>query len=617
MGAARTSGTAHVLVKTTDNGTTWSLQSGPTVSISNSYGEPSLLVFNANRIGFTMCPSGTGTAVATYSESQDQGVTWSTEETSASQYVSASKTWAGQGYCGGSLFGSTGAGRINTIISTSAVAPACGGFGCSSLSWASEPSVVPSATVSWTGTLQGFDVDDNGDTVIVRSNSGEIRTYAGPTLSLLASDVAAGGLCNTVDKVMSAGTVVGYVICSGGNDPTFLQVRTPGLALPNPTDLNGACSSQPDTSSCANINLAGFSEAGGDCAKQYGRIDAYPITFATSNGANQNRQVAWAWSSLDPVGPCSASAGQIGVNAFKHFGTADTRNSYSQSFAGTQAEQICTGMDGTQFYIGAAGTDANTKTFPFTFSTTGSDSELIGAFGSPATMPALYGQANSIDCGGNLVIVRNNGNLAVLNRATGAVVSSKTVTGTETRAATISPIPINGIRYAAWMDAAKIRVGYASNLTVLCTLTPPTGSHVEMQFVSNGPSLFEVTNTNGARYQLGGACGTIPNVGTNATAPPPAASGTLFGDSVSGLGVAIGSTFGAQLVLAVLTILILAAAGFFMIGQSPWGGGVGAGAGVLLSWGFGFLTTGAIFASIVLGAVVWYFARGTTSQGGM
>lgn len=475
------------------------------------------------------------------------------------------------------------------------------------------------ATASVTGTLQGFDVDDNGDTVIVRSNNGEIRTYSGTTLGT-AIDSDTSDVCNSIDRVMSIGTLVGYVICDGTGDPTHLRIRTAGLDVPTDDDFNGC---EDGSFTCSDeIELDGFTEAGGDCLAQLGKVDAFPVSYESSRpfGTLDRRRVAWAFSDIGTVGSiCTESGGKIGVDMYTNAeNDADIRRTEEQVFAGTPAEEICTGIDpdDDQFYIGAAGTDANTKVYPFTFSeddfpTFGT---LDGSFGSATTFSSTFGQADSVDCGGSLVITRNDNVVGVLTRTTGTVAAQKTITtDSNKRAATISQELDSG-QYAAYLDDGVVYVTYANNLTTICTLTPPTGTWREMEFASNGPSIFIATTTTIARYQIGGNCGAIPDTGTGGTAPPPAAPGGLFGGSGATVGAAFGTgAFGGNLFLGAVLMGIVAYGvgtgygntesgrmGNRALRVNPWAAAVGAAVGFLMAWGFGFFSTAVVFSLVAL-----------------
>lgn len=619
---------APTLYRTTNGGLYWTAQT-PFTPSGGANGLQAVLIhpFDGNNWTSIACwsansPGGTGHIDAQYYSSTDAGATWSgattaytTSRSSSTGFLQNSWHICSMGFTTTKVWfaGLDGDARVD--------------FGVSPITFGASTPLAATATATWTGTLQGFDVDNNGDTVIVRSNGGEIRTYSGLTLgSPLAADTAAGGLCNGIDRVMSAGTLVGYVICTGGTDPTFLQIRTPTLGVPTASDISGACRSESDTTPCVNIDLAGFSEAGGDCALQIGRVDSFPITFKTNDPTIglDRRQVAWAWSAIDPGGPCSASAGRVGVNMFTRAdaipNAAYNRASKDITFAGTMAEQICTGLDGSQFYVGAAGTDSNTKVYPFNFQDSNTEHYLNGDFGSPSTMPSAFGQANSIGCGGTYVIVRNSNTVAVLNRLTTALVAQKTVASDGlVRAATISPVAENLIQYAAWMDGGSINLGFASNLTLICTLTPPSGTFKQMQLVTNGPSLFVATSTTGARYQLGRACSngayTIPDGGLSGDAPivPTSSGGFTIGDVRAndafqpiGVGSFAGGVLWAIGVIGGMTLGGGTISGGVRRRELEWSwpfAVVGGVLGFFVSWGFGFLNTATVFGIIVVASL--------------
>lgn len=470
--------------------------------------------------------------------------------------------------------------------------------------YSTDPSVAVAgaqATATITGTLQGFAVDGAGDTVIVRSNGGEIRTYSGATLgAAIASDIAAGstgttfpGKCNRLDGVVSIGNLVGYVGCDVGGDPTYFVIKTPALQEPGTDDFNGCdyCSQW--------IPLEGFSEDGGDCLQEIGQVTAFPISYHSERTFGFNRRdVAWAWSDIGAGGSCSGTAGKIGVDMFTNIDDApDERQSKDTVFAGTTAEQICTGYNGNQFYIGAAGSDANTKAYPFSFTTSGSN--LQGSFGTSPIFSSTYGQATSIDCGGSKIIIRKGGLVATLNQTTGNLVSSKTITSDSlTRVATISQRNADGTQWAAWYDNGKVYIASAVNLgTTICSYTPPSGTMKGLEFTDSGNDLFIVTSTTIARFHPGGTCSngttTVGDTGSpgsttspiptiNATFTPPTfASGNVVGNMVTYASNAWG--FDWSWIVAII-IIALTMAGFAKFNKAPLVMGIAGLSGSVIAW---------------------------------
>jgi hypothetical protein len=389
------------------------------------------------------------------------------------------------------------------------------------------------ASATLTGTFQGGHVDDNGTVVIVRSNAGEVRTYSGISLgTALASDTT--DVCNQVDGVFSTGNLVAYLVCEVDGNKDGLRIRTSALGVPTSSDFNG-CAPGDSAGQCqTTIGMSGdesFSENGDDCQGEIAEVSAFPISYASQSDISgfNPRHVAWAWSSF--IGSeCTGSAGYVGVNMFTQQGgglETDDRNSIESQFAGTVAEQICTGVDDDQFYIGAAGTDAVTKTFPVTFSITGANEELQGSFGTASNMPSLYGQADSIACADSKVGIRNAGFVAVCSRTGTGCVSTTVSDDSNTRAVALSKTLSGNRQYVSYLNGGDYKVAFASNMTAICDLdtTGISGTHKNMKFTSLGPSVFLFTTTNIYRFELGGTCAnedfTIPAEGSEGEDPIP------------------------------------------------------------------------------------------------
>lgn len=495
------------------------------------------------------------------------------------------------------------------------------------LSDANDPppnAVGAAATVSdWAAnSLVGFDVDAGGSTVIVRAGTPgcggctigghDVQTYDGFTLTDSGANSPFDTDCDRPDGVMSIGTHVLYVECgsAGGcadQDPCEFDIRSPTLGAPQFGDCADECPSDLDMSLIGNS----VSDAGGDLVAELGEVRGFPIDFSSRTTAGLDR----AWAAMAYTG----TNGIVGVQVYSGFNNAPDVWEFDETqFSTTTPDQLCTGADTSgQYYLGAADAGRAPAIYNVALVEDGSSGVVTPTMTLRQSGSSALSGGKGISCAGDeyITVVERGAGVAdtvwVIDLTTGQGTLLDTVDGAD-RGVAMSQSNTN--RYYAYVDGSFIYVsqGIAGNTT--CALAMPTGAFHSMKFSFSAQSLWVATDDVVARFavQEAGCTTDQPesDVGGSGGAEPPAPPATGQGP-FAGQGAVVGGilgvgAFGGQLFLGVV-VMGMMAYGFWEQGEKQkWFAILGAIAGFLIAWAFGFFTTPVVFAMVVLCGILWF-----------
>jgi len=491
------------------------------------------------------------------------------------------------------------------------------------------------STVSVTA-LRGIDVDRTGNNLITNQANGVATTIATyNALSLTAVETAATS-CNQIESVFAMESLVAYIDCDSG-DPDFLRIRTLGLTEP---DLSGNCQPAFGSAYCSpNWMLTDGASTfeDNDDMIHITDIQSFPIDLSNnrdqgSSGVTPESYGAWAYST---------GTGKVGVAMFTASnlvsGPEVRRNQATAQFSAPDVDpdMMCAWLYQGDEYLAAVQQERQTKVWRADFSVVreqGVD-ELQGVLTPLITYGSTQGSGSGIACAGNRTAVINDiggeTRIRLVNAFTGTQLDSLVIADSGSKGLAMSA---DG-KFLTWADTD---VGYIANITAdtlnIVGSVTLGGSYTTS---SNGKGAFMDTTGGNAWYATTSLierfaissvtclddCGIEPETGVT---PGDAVAGDgLFSGAGATVGRSIGtSTFGGNLFLgAVLIGLVSFGAGygggrFVEGGGTRWNWGaasIGAIIGFLMAWGFGFFTTGVVFAAVVLvlGVLVFRFTRGS------
>lgn len=488
------------------------------------------------------------------------------------------------------------------------------------------------ATVATTN-LQGYDVDPLGGTVVIRDDS-DIETY---TATTLAASGTFASTCNQLDGVMANrdGNLVAFIDCDVGGDPTHLKIRTASLQDPTQSDFSGCAVS--GTFICnKDIELDGFSEAGGDGSGKLPRVQDFPINYSSSTPVSglDRRQIAWGYASISGD---AAAVGRVGINAYTNVESgSDIRDFAETQYAPTNVEDFCIGLDGSQYYMTAAGSDTTTKVYPVSFTQT----PLNPSLGSPTVYASALSQAKGIACGESRVLIQNAGHVWITSRS-GTV--QKDITGTSAtpsnRGLAVSEIFTIGANATARQFGAYLSDGVISvfdvalcvsldDCTAVATIEQPTGTWRGMIMDRTAQNLWVFTSTLVSLYTIytettidpvspqSGSVITPTPTPTTTLLPaqdPANIVGQVITQANAGLGFDVAALFGLVLVLGISVKASRAAPGVPIVVA------IAAFIAIIIGVQLGLFDTWVIFATvflIILAAGGAIFAARSAGKGG-
>ena len=635
----RSSGNLASFARTDDDGATWATTTfGATAASLMPVGR--LIVETVSLFTYVeLRETGVDTCAIVTQQSTDAGSSWAAEATEAID---------GDGGCA-FVGGGNGQRNLDAVVLASGdlgllflmeadlssnAATAAMNFATSDFTAAAETSVFdPVSTVSVTA-LRGIDVDRTGNNLITNQANGVATTIATyNALSLTAVETAATS-CNQIESVFAMESLVAYIDCDAG-DPDFLRIRTLGLTEP---DLSGNCQPAFGSPYCSpNWMLTDGASTfeDNDDMLHITDIQSFPIDLSNnrdqgSSGVTPESYGAWAYAT---------TTGKVGVAMFTASnlvsGPEVRRNQASADFAAIHPDMMCAWLYQGDEYLAAVQQERQTKVWRADFTVVreqGVD-ELQGVLTPLITYGSTQGSGSGLACAGNRTAVINDiggeTRIRLINAFTGTQLDSLVIADSGSKGLAMSA----GGKFLTWADTD---VGYIANITAdtlnIVGSVTLGGSYTTS---SNGKGAFMDTTGGNAWYATTSLierfgissvtclddCGIEPETGVT---PGDAVAGDgLFSGAGAAVGASIGtSTFGGNLFLgAVLIGLVSFGAGygggrFVEGGGTRWNWGaasIGAIIGFLMAWGFGFFTTGVVFAAVVLvlGVLVFRFTRGS------
>lgn len=435
--------------------------------------------------------------------------------------------------------------------------------------------------------LVGFHVDDNGQTIITREESGAtVKTYSGTDLSAKGSFATAD--CNRIDGVMSEGNVVGFIDCEPVNDPNFFRIRSDGLSA---ASFESFCFEDD-----IDLDTGDFGHA--DTIQELKEVVNFPIDWSFSQGTNafgqSEHSIAWAFSTFSPTN-------EIGVATLAcEPGLSNKGDEAKINFGGT-VTNICSTLQNGIHYIGAAGETTNTKIFRVDFEIDTADEIAVTIQSAPIWEgTGALANANGIACENNRVLISTvGGTVALIDFLANDVLWTKTGVDTAQRG-----VAHTTNAFSAWKNGGEIEIANLTGGITGTAATPTSGSFKDMEMDDNAQVLFQATSTNITRTTIFPLT-TMEPVGQGAPTPGPTPppSGGLRGGAV-GIGEDVcGDCDNPEEVggwlLGVLLTFALAGIGAFL-GRKFWAFLAGGALGFVGAWVFGWFTNALVFGIIIV-----------------
>lgn len=566
-----------------------------------------LAVYSPTRVAitFVLCDDTEGTFKL--AESKDGGATWAAETVASlatNEPVGVDDFWTGVAY--------SPEGRIVAGFYAKVDDDVCGTPDASTaadrcffvyVSGEQFVAIGAAATSDAFTDLVGFSADPTRGFIIIRTDDGtNVRTLDGVNLDTVSSTDT--DCLNFFPDGVFATTIqfAAFTTCDGTGDAD--QASHLSVRVWNDLSTLASSDTQCDFSD-TDIFLNGFTDEGGDDARQINQIESFPIDytqFHESQNTNTICAVAWGWASV---------TGNVGVNVYNAvLATAsDIRKWDQDAYSGSTPNDMCTAADGDQMWIGAVQSGTTTRTWDVDFDkfTSGGAAYWFPTLQDP---PAVYSGsatgASGIDCVDDKFAFSKQTVVGMFTKGGASPLWTKSITQGEDRGITLSSeIGVCG-RNVAWADDGSWTLAYASNGTVRATGSMPTGDFVGMQISAGSQDLYVATDLGVTRYDISvatGECSDTPGGtiddgdggGTNGPGLPP-----IFGDNptpIPGVGA-----FGNQLFFGAI-IVGGCAVGLFFLLHSVTGAIIGSILGTVLSWGLGLFSGGVVFVIVTLGGL--------------
>lgn len=555
FGIAEAPATFNVF-KTTNGGTTWTQQVGP--SPSDIGGAVTLQAVGAfvavdekrwsMFLGWTQDVQGNDGAVITYTSTIDGGVSWSAQE----MVLDGSAT-AGTGLGGCPYLDAAATGEIRLAVAAGCITyQAAASYGAGVVANAFYELGVNQAAESTTVTdLVGMTIDPTGRLLVARTDNGAfVRNYNAQSLGTGTTGTYATPDCATNIRpgIMAQFPNVGFLDCVG--DPNFeiLRIRNSQMGAPEaPRDPYGAC---PTAVGDACAMDYGASGGNGDYG-QFGNlheVNAFDQTFGLDYTLSARRAPTCTASRLSGGSPgdCgwqnflmwtfSTTNGKLGVHtlAAKDGAIADRRHEYTVQYAAsttTTVNHMCTASAvGPGTYMVGAEPSTAAQEYRITVTTGNGDiltTDLTASIQQVWSGSGLNYQAQAVACGKDRVILFNPnfnpGRIVAVRPTDGAFVYAVNLegAGADRGLAMARDVP-----FGVYVDGAKLKVFNTTDGTVTGTYALPAGAFKDIRMDSAGQNVWVATSTRIARYVIYEDTTVVPqpiNAGTG-----PACDGTQF-----------------------------------------------------------------------------------------
>jgi len=396
------------------------------------------------------------------------------------------------------------------------------------------PYLIPTAATSSAYTvINGFDVDNSGNNVVLRTNTGtQVRSLSGYGLIEAASFATPN--CARADGVSSLTTTTGqylsFVDCEATHGfAEHLRIRSPQMGTPA---FPSGCGTE-----CGDVN-DGLDVDVPNALHQISDVGAFPFSFSKfSTTGNNHATVAWGYSEVkEPL--IAGTGGRIGIYADTKTNLAldqdDNALTTLDTSTNPQIDQICawtyTSGGTTRDYLAGVTNNGATGVFQIAVDVTEGtgtdptwypDAQIQNQFTNTGT----YAGANAIGCAQDRILVQAAGsgvrNLYMVKViGTGAPQELWGPVAVTTASARGVAFSGDG-NWVSWLDGTTIKVAYASNATVVASITKPTGTFFGMALDLKANNLWVATTDHVYRYLTGVAtCKTACSITTDDNGNP-------------------------------------------------------------------------------------------------
>lgn len=362
--------------------------------------------------------------------------------------------------------------------------------------------------------IVGFDVDDNGGTVVLRTAAGnDVRTLVGATL--VDSSPIVDTNCGNTEGVMAQRSIsrsediIGYLHCTTPNDVSQVRIRASDLTR---LDLPGYCNDDCEQ----DVDDEDTAEPEDDLYELRG-MAGFPFDYSAHDTSGTNSiYLSWGFSTDD---------GRIGVNTIT-YNNVDRETSFAPMkklmHSGQPVDQLCTARDDNKRQDYIYGMQSNGQVSGFTVSyqkVTSNPNSIIplmtNVFGGIQTA-----RPSAIACAQDRVFVLLYDGSAAIYRPNSPDLwkVSNGSASTVSRAATMSP---DG-SYGAYIADGLVRFFRVIDGSPIGSISAPplnaSERFVGMELTKLGQALFIATTNNVYRYdtaELVGTDGVRPCDGCN------------------------------------------------------------------------------------------------------
>lgn len=488
------------------------------------------------------------------------------------------------------------------------------------------------ASVAVTG-LVGFDVSEDYSAIVARVDSGPNVTVYDP--GTLAEAGRMDTNCNRDESVMASENVVAFLYCNSGTPADVDEVRIRSGTMNDPRGTMPWCGNNDvcpiDVSTEPGVLCAGFGSWDDEDVWRYMRtIRPVPMNYQFNAYSRPIEADSRAWAFAYTAYRSDVQESIVGVAEYTAVDNGcDDPNEEAAIYstgASNIPDDLCSWTTNNRNYVGATASAWTTRVYEWTLATPTTSSGERTLDGSISS-PNVYGiGARGISCSGDKALVTVDDGLLnpvkLINLTTSEEVWSKQVTGPKARGVHLSG---NG-QFAYWANGSQVHMAYASNGTEVAIFTLPTANYRDMFGDPANQRLYVAGSDFIARYNvqanlsnvigfacIGVLCDALPSLSTTPATGGLVGVGGPLDPATAGGALGVGS-FGGGLFLGVLMMagMAVGTAGVTYRWNIPiLGAMIGLVLGFLLAWAFGWFSTAAVFAIVLLigagyGARVWF-----------